>query len=219
MARLAARIRFGLLVGIGLLVGHDAVYAAEHGIGPGYGSAMTALGHDAYWLPITGLGALAAIGLAVAAALAIGRLQRRLRRIASSKLIRTSSIAYRRELRSLYPALFLAVVALFTLPENLETVLARGDLPGVDVLLGGPLPVAIPVLGLVSLGLAAIGALVRWRIATLQARLRGALHAARQAMADAQPAPEWAEVGAVAPHRWILGRRDAGRAPPLVLLA
>jgi hypothetical protein len=219
MARIAGRIRFGLLAGIALLVGHDAVYAAEHGIGRGYGSAMTALGHDAYWLPVTGLGLLAAIGLALASVLAIGRLQRRLHGIRSRRPIRSISVAYRRELGSLYPPLFLAVVALFTLQENIETILARGDLPGVDVLLGGPLPLAIPVLGLVSLAVAAVGALVRWRIATLQARLRGALHAARPEVGDARPAREWAEIGAAAPHRWILDRRDAGRAPPLVLPA
>jgi hypothetical protein len=42
-----------LLALVSLFLGHDAVYAAEHGIGAGFASAMTELGHGAYWGPVS----------------------------------------------------------------------------------------------------------------------------------------------------------------------
>jgi hypothetical protein len=180
---------------------------------------MTALGHDGYWGPFTLVATVAAIGLMVGSGLVLTRLQRLASRTPSSISMPSSPAAYRRELWSIWPRLFVAIAVLFAFQENIETFLARGDLPGIDVLLNGGLPVALPVLALVSLALAGVGALVRWRIATLQARIRAAMHDARPRSIDARPAREWAAVDAAAPHRWILDRRDAGRAPPQALHA
>ncbi len=217
MARLAARTRFVLLALVSLFLGHDAVYAAEHGIGTGFGSAMAELDHGAYWGPFTLLAAASAISLAVGSGLALARLRRRLVRTAGCVPPGPSAPApagYRHEFAAIWPRLALVVVVLFALQENVETFLAHGVVPGVDVLFGGELPLAIPVLALVTLGLAAIGALVRWRISVLTARLHRAAPRAQTALSGSGPAPEWAEVHAAAPHRWTLDRRDAGRAPP-----
>ena len=94
-----------------------------------------------------------------------------------------------------------------------------GQVPGIDVLLGAGMPIGLAVLGVVTLALAAVGALVRWRIAVLSERLREAANAARTLPTSDGPAREWAHIDALAPHRWIADRRDAGRAPPLGFLA
>ncbi len=106
------------------------------------------------------------------------------------------------------------VVASFAVQENVETLVAHGDLPGIDVLIGNGLPLAVPVLALVTFVLAAIGALVRWRIAVLSARLREAKLATRHRPLPVRLPREWADIHASAPHHWMLDRRDAGRAPP-----
>ena len=214
-SRTAARVRFALLAMVALLVGHDAVYAVEHGIDTEFGTAMTALGHDAYWGAFTTGAVLAAIGLAIGSIAAIARLHRRARRLPDRGARQRTGASYRRELQTLWPRLALATIVLFTIQENVETLLTRGAVPGVDVLLGGPVPLAIPVLIVIALVLAAVGALVRWRITTLDARLRHAAFEARPLLEDARPAQEWATVDASAPHRWIPDRPDAGRAPPL----
>ena len=217
VARLAARTRFALLALVALFLGHDAVYATEHGVGGGFANAMTELGHGAYWGPFTLAAVTAGVALTVASGFALAGLHRRLAR--SSATVTTDPArpahgAYLHELASIWPRLLLVVVALYAIQENIETYLVRGDLPGVDVLFGGDLPLAVPVLALVTLALAAIGALVRWRIAILSARLQERKQIARLRVPEARPAREWASIHAAAPHRWILDRRDAGRAPP-----
>jgi hypothetical protein len=220
IARLAARTRFVLLALVSLFLGHDAVYVAEHGIGPGFASAMTDLGHGVYWGPFTSAAAAAAIALSVGSGFALVRLHVRLARTAPFMLQGPDPVgpsAYRQELAAIWPRLAIAVVALFVAQENVEAVLAHGVVPGIDVLFGGGLPLALPVLVLVSFAVAAVGALVRWRIGVLAARLRAKAPPARAALRASTPAREWAGIDAAAPHRWILDRRDAGRAPPVSL--
>ena len=218
IARLAARTRFVLLALVSVFLGHDAVYAAEHGIGTGFASAMTDLGHGIYWGPFSSAAAAAAIALSVSSALVLGRLHVRLARTAPFKLAGPDPVvpgAYRQEVAALWPRLAIAVIALFVVQENVESFLTHGVVPGVDVLFGGGLPLAVPVLALVSFAVAAVGALVRWRIGVLAARLRVKDLPAREPLRSSTPAREWAGIDAAAPHRWILDRRDAGRAPPV----
>ena len=220
MARVAARTRFILLALVSLFLGHNAVYAADHGIGPGFASAMADLGHGGYWAPFALIAAAAAISLAAVSGRRLARLHRGLAGMAGSVLQSPPHAApglYRHELAAIWPRLALVVVVLFTVQENIETFLAHGDVPGVDVLLRGDLPLAIPVLALITLALAAIGALVRWRIVVLMARLRAMALRLRTRLRESRPAREWAAIHAAAPHRWTLDRRDAGRAPPVGL--
>jgi len=53
LAKLASRLRQAVLVLAALFVAHDAIYVARFGVGSGYAQAMTAMGHDAYWAPIS----------------------------------------------------------------------------------------------------------------------------------------------------------------------
>jgi hypothetical protein len=216
-ARLATRTRFILLALVSLFLGHEAVYAAEHGIGAGFASAMTELGHGVYWAPFMTAAAAAAIALSVSSALMLGRLHVRLAGTPRGDVPGAKPVApgvYRRELAAIWPRLAIVVVGLFVVQENLESFVARGAVPGVDVLFGGGLPQAVPVLALVTFALAAVGALVRWRIRILAARLHALRLPPRTSLRASTPAREWAGIDAAAPHRWILDRRDAGRAPP-----
>ena len=218
-ARLGARLRFGLLLAVALLTGHDAVYAAQHGLGQGFATAMTSLGHDSWWGSFTIAAILAGAGLVAGSLTAIHRLQRRLDRIRGDEIPTPDGVGdsapYRVELMRLWTPLFAAVTLLFAFQENVETFLSRGEIPGIDVLLGSGLPMPALVLGVVSLTLAAVGALVRWRIASLRSQLSSLPRGTRPRPSRSRPAREWADIHASALHRWILDRCDAGRAPPV----
>ena len=218
-ARLGSRVRFGLLSVVALLIGHNAVYAARFGVGDQLRTAMTSLGHDGYWGPFSLVAIAAATVLIVGTVLTIERLRQGLTPATGRSAPTASGASYRRELSVLWPRLFLAVVILFALQENVEAWLAMGQVPGIDVLLGAGMPLGIAVLGIVTVALAAIGALVRWRIAVLARRLSEAARAVRAYPTTDGPAREWAHIDALAPHRWIADRLDAGRAPPMLLPA
>ncbi len=210
---------------IALLIGHDAVYTGQHGAGPALDAAMSALGHDGWWGGFTALAIVAAAALTLVSVVRIRMLGRRIGATGSDAPIGPltgdvpAAASYRRELMGLWPRLLVTVVVLFTLQENIETLLNHGIVPGIDVLFAGSLPLAIPVLAVATFALAAVGALVRWRIASLQVRLLAIRAALRRALRHQGPASEWAAIAAAAPHRWILDRQDAGRAPPVTLRA
>ena len=214
-ARALAAARFATLVLACLLVAHTTIFMARHGTGPAFAAAMSAEGHDAYWpafiLVVGG-------GTVVLTATAISRLRRlagrapRRRRAADGTPLPT----FGNELRNLWPNLFGATTILYTIQENVEHVAAQGHLPGANVLWGPEGSFAIPGLLLVSLFGAALGALVRWRVRVLVARIgRGADRAARRRTVAAGPARHWTLVGATCAHSRIAARPDAGRAPPV----
>jgi hypothetical protein len=229
-ARIGSQVRFGVLLALGVLIGHDAVYGARYGVGSGFAAAMTALGHDAWWLPFGLAVVVAAFGLIAGSVHTVLTLRSRLQRAKACSGRRpgapiarsprtTSTKPYLAELRGLWPRLFAGVILVFAVQENIETFAARGEVPGVDVLLGSGFPVSLLVLGIVTGILAALGSLIRWRIRELREQLRLALARPHPRPRPARPAREWAAIDALAPHRWVLVRRDAGRAPPRSLFA
>jgi hypothetical protein len=229
-ARIGSRLRFGVLLAVGILIGHDAVYGARYGFGPGFAAAMSALGHDAWWLPF-GLAVIGAAAALIAASVhSILTLRRRLEHAAATGGRRfgapmtssprtTATDPYLAEFRGLWPRLFAGVVLAFTVQENIETFAMHGEVPGVDVLLGSGFPVSLLVLGIVTAILAAVGSLIRWRIRELREQLRIALARPHPRLRAVRPAREWAAIDALAPHRWVVVRLDAGRAPPRALFA
>jgi hypothetical protein len=214
-------LRLALLAVGGLLLGHDAVYAVRFGIGGQLAAAMNMSGHG-YWLGFT----MAAFGgLAVLAFYALARLDRLSRAVRG----RTPCYGdaqpiepqhpYLGELVSLWPPLFVLVTAGFGVQENLEHLALTGHLAGLGVLTG-PDGLTLPVIAAVTAALAAIGALVRWRTAILEERLRRAGVARRWSRAaPSAPHPAWAiDSAALAARRTFL-RRDEGRAPPRLATA
>jgi hypothetical protein len=172
---------------------------------------MSAQGHDAYWTPVSVL-LTAGVVLVVLATLAA---YRRLRAdaVAATMTLATGP-SYVHELASIWLRLFPTVAVLFAVQENVEHFAVDGHLAGIEPLIGPGSSIVLPVLAVTTFVLAAVGSLVRWRIRVLEARI-AAVARQRFALAPAASRPAaWATVAAAIAHRWILGRRDAGRAPP-----
>lgn len=213
-------MRFGLLALVGLLLGHEAVYATEYGLGQRLAMAMAASGHDGYWSLFT---AAAAGAVLVLAAHASVRLLATARGLADESAEEPAldrppgsrgSSPYLAELRVVWPPLFLFVAVAFAIQENVERLLSTGVLTGLGVV--GSNPLVLPILALVTGVLAALGAAVRWRVGALEARLRAArCRRAWRARPAAPPHPRWTIDGAARAARWLLLRPDPGRAPPV----
>ena len=211
-------LRFVLLIAASLLVAHDGVYAAQYGVGARLAARMSASGHDGiYWPLFSVLGATGAVALGLLAARELLLLSRKVGALDSrSDPQRTAAPGYWRELANLWPRLFLLVTPLFVLQENVEHVLSHGHVIGIGALTGPEYPLALPVLVVVTLLLAALGGLVRWRVAILRERLAAAHRAPREPTSAPRPVTTaWSIVAAEIAHRWILVRHDHGRAPPL----
>lgn len=220
-ARLLGRARFGLLALVAVWLAHDAVFVVEHGIGAGLARAMRDGGHDAYWPAFSIVAIVAATVLGLRAVVRLGRLRDTARPGRGTRSIggRSDDAApsYGRQLVRLWLPLYALVAVAFAIQENVEHLAGHGHLIGAGALVGPEYPLAIPVIGLVSLVAAAIGSLVRWRIAVLEARLGRRAEAPRdRGLSARRPAPRWALVAAERLHALWLVRLDAGRAPPLV---
>jgi hypothetical protein len=219
-ARILAVLRFGLLAVVCLGLAHDAVFAAEHGVGAGFAQAMSVGGHDGYW-PIFSVVVVSAVTLlGLSAAVRIGRLGvagRRFGRSGRGGLAPRTQPArsYRQDLRALWLPLLALTATAFTVQENIEHLAGHHHLIGLSALGGPEYPLALPVIALVTLVAAAVGALVRWRIEVLEARLAGGLHLAHlRGHAACRPAVRWLDVASILAHARFLTRLDAGRAPP-----
>jgi hypothetical protein len=198
-----------------LVVGHNLVFLLTYG--SDYSAALTRTGHDGRWdetvrvvLAVAGL--LAAVG--TARLLWLYYCARRLG--AAGQPVGPTMPAYVRALLLLWAQLFAIATLLFVLQENYERWSVGLALPGVAVLSpageAGPMPVFL----LLSLVVAAVGALFRLGIAVLEARVadersRGLrLRSAPRTLRHYSPLPRPSSV---------IGRNLAGRAPPTALPA
>jgi hypothetical protein len=100
---------------------------------------------------------------------------------------------------------------LFILQENFERWSAGLNLPGLGVLGPASYVGPISVFALVSLFVAAVAALFRWGVTTLEARVAAARTPARSVASS--PQRRFA-LDPDRPDTSILGRNLAGRAPP-----
>jgi hypothetical protein len=207
---MAPRLRLVVLVAFALFVAHDAIYVAEYGIGDGFAAAMAARGHDGYWLPFTLLAGSAAVVAFLVSLVVLRRLRETARGMGPA-----AGPSYVVELTRTWRLVLPVTVVLFALQENLEHYLARGHLVGLDPLGGAGYELALPVLALVTFGIVAVGALVRWRIAVLHARLVAGQQRPRRHVMARRVAREW--LASITFYEWLEDRRDAGRAPPALL--
>jgi hypothetical protein len=224
-ARTLPWVRLAALLPLSLLLGHEAVFVLQFGIGDGLRQAMSAGGHDHYWTAFTVVITAVSAGLFLREVGRAARLQSRLRELRRSApavpgpvSALTQGGAWRAEFRGMWPSLFAITAAGFTVQENLEH-LGAGQAPhGLGSLIGGEHPLALPILALVSGAIAAIGALIRWRVRSLEARVAAARAATarRRHPRAIAPAREWPAIGALRAHAWFLVRLLAGRAPPAI---
>jgi hypothetical protein len=213
-----ARLRFVALAAVGSLLAHDAVFAAQYGLGPAREDALAATAHG-YWpafVALTALATLAGGGAAIRGILHLRRLARGL----PGTPVPAGQPGYLAEVVHVWPRLLTVVGTTFVTQENIEHLAAGQSLPGLWVLSGPEYPLAIPVLLAVTGLLAAIGGWLRWQRGTLVRRLCAARAAATRQRASARiPHHRWALLAALLSHRWILLRRDAERAPPALVTA
>lgn len=169
------------LVMASLAVGHELIYLFAHGAGADYARAMQEGGHDRYWtsflLTVFGV----SLVLSIIACRQILRLQRQASLARAGRLsIDDGDLGF---LSRLTRRLFLFVSAGTTLAffaqENLETLAAGHPLPGLDVI-SGEHAIALPVVAVVSLLVALVGALFQWGRHVLVARLRRSAEPVRQ---------------------------------------
>lgn len=193
-----------------LVVGHNLVFLLTFGSEAGIALART--GHGSRW-DETVLIVLTAEGLlATLAALRLAYLYRLVRRLGPH--FATGGLSVRAYVRALLPfwlGLFATSTLLFVLQENVEHWNAGLSLPGLGVLGAADYVSPLPVFALVSLFVAAVAALFRWGVTTLEARIAAGQTPGRLPVSSAQ---RRLRTDPERPATSILGRNLAGRAPP-----
>ena len=214
LATLGPRLRNAVLILFALFVAHDAVYLAQFGLGARFATAMSQGGHDLYWAPVS---LAIGVGVALIFLVAVALMARLELRAVGTTGDMWDGPSYLHELASTWLRLFPTVAVLFAIQENVEHFLVDGHLVGLWALAGAAGSVVLPVLAATTFVLASLGSLVRWRIRVLEARIASSRRATYPRPTASRRPKGWADVGAVVAHRWILDRRDAGRAPPALL--
>jgi hypothetical protein len=212
LVRRARPLAFWAVAGLSLLVAHDLVILAQVGPGAELSRALRSGAHD-YWGAASA--ALLLIGLLAAAVVAYR--VHRLRRTAG-RLQAVPEHRSRRKFAARIPGLWLrlfAVVAVgFTVQENLEHFVGHAHVLGAGALIGPEYPLALPVIGLITLLAAAITALAVVVERELVTAIALALASARRrAPRTLRRAPLRDAVRQLS----VLARLGAGRAPPSLL--
>src|SRR5688572_2196388 len=210
-SRLRGPLSFWALAGVALLVSHDAVYLVQVGPGEPLAAALRTASHD-YWRAAS-LG-LVAVGL-VAGAASLVRLVLLRREAAAVGATRRPISSRLGRLLAIWVRLAAIVVVGFAIQENVEHFIAHGHLIGAGALVGPEYPLAVPVLGIVSL-VAALGASL---LVTTELSLVAAIVSARAGVRRAQRAMTRPPQRLAAPLGSVLARFVAGRAPPVPLVA
>lgn len=208
LARLRQHIAFWALAGAVLLVSHDAVFLAQLGPGEPLASALRQASHE-YWG--TASLAIGAIGLlaALAVILRILRLHRRASEL-GARPVRVARPGYLRRVARTWSALFAVVAFGFLVQENVEHAAGHGHLPGTGALFGPEYPLALPVIALITLVGALLGAAAERTERALATAIEQVLRLILRPPRRLLRAPMRAESH---PQRALAGDR-AGRAPP-----
>ena len=212
--RLRAFTILAALVLAALALSHELIYLLAHGTGEGYARAMREGGHDRYWTSFV-LIAFVVTGCLSVVAVAQWRRLRRLAADVQAGAVRLNGGGLDRFLELLRPLWFrvsVGSIAAYLIQENVETASTGAAPPGLGVL-GGEHAISLPILLLVSLAVAAVGGLVRWRRELLLARIRAAATQLRAPAAILRPA---LAVDRPAGHHD--GRPNGVRAPPIGLI-
>jgi hypothetical protein len=214
VGRVLGAVRLVVLVAVVAALGHDAVFAARYGVGADLASALRGSGHEGWWGPLVlavlGFGAFVlAAQLARLATLSTrARARRRARPCATGP-------SYLGQWLRLWAVLLPSAAAIFVVQEDLEHAAIGAVGHGLGALTGPEHPLAIPVLALVTGVVAALAALLRWRIRVLERivvsgrwstpRRRAILAAPRPSVPATLPRPLVGSLGLAF---------DPGRAPP-----
>ncbi|HYC07953.1 MAG TPA: hypothetical protein VEG29_08515 [Candidatus Binatia bacterium] len=198
---------------VALVMTHNLVYLAAYGAA--YEDVLVRTGHDEDWTIAVGVILALAAGLVLLCGWRVARLWAEARTLRATRSVRRPDPAdLLAGLGVTWLRLAAATGAAFLVQENLERASIGQPLPGLGVFGSLAFPNALPILVGVTFAVALVGALFRWRIETLAARIAAARRArwARPAHTPRRSIP--------LAHRLagsIHGRLSAGRAPPLLL--
>ena len=208
--RLPPRLAFWALAAVALLVSHDATWLAQTGPGEALTSALRHGGHE-YWGAASAALTLVGLAATVWAGIRLHRLRRQSRSHAGSAA-RPDPRPYLARAAGAWLRLFAVVAIGFVVQENLEHALAHGHGLWADALIGPEYPLALPVIGAITLLAALVAAAFVTAERILLARLEPARHALRSPRRMQRPLRRLVLPGGVK------ARTHAGRGPPPLLV-
>lgn len=194
------------LILVAVVLAHELTYLLAHGL-TGYEAAMADAAHERYWTTLV----LTVIAIACAIAVVVARQLIRLHRLAAQldDVGIQSSASFSGLVARLWRRVAFGALAIYLIQENVESITAGQPIPGLRVLAGDH-AIALPVIALVALTLAVVGALVVWKREALLDRIRSATVPTRR------QAPRFArDAGISASNTAHLSAANGVRAPPL----
>ncbi|HEY5489037.1 MAG TPA: hypothetical protein VIK00_04290 [Candidatus Limnocylindrales bacterium] len=213
MTHAAAVLRRALLpaflMAVAFALGHQITYVVEYGTNAG--SALARSGHGLDWTFAVASIALLSVALAGLAVRELRRLSRQARELTNVGSRGSSLAALVADTVPLALAVFVVSLASFVVLENLEYAAAGLASPGLTLIFSPQHQATLIVFELVSLAVASVAALYRWRrdilveLIKLAHRLR--LHG--RAPLGSRP------IELTLPASSIVRGRPPGRAPPL----
>ena len=215
-ARWRDRARLGVVALVAFVLAHDLIFLVRYG--PSYGAVLARTGHGDQWTATVAVVALLAAGLVVATIVRSVQLVGLARRFGAAQIDvldgRLDDLI-RRIVRA-WVVILPVALTVFVLAENIEHAFAGLPLPGLGVLDAGTYSATPVVFLVVTVVVAFVEGLFRWRRDLLVERIR----AARARWARAHLATHRPDLPYVERHHGsIAGRRMAGRAPPFALPA
>ena len=193
---------------VAVAMGHDLTYVLTHVDARSLEHALEGA-HSGYWSSFVMTTALAAAALSGVVMVQLRRLALQARRFGDLALVPDGTI---RILVRLFCRWWLGLIvtslAIYLLLENVERLATGEALPLLGAVIGDQW-LAIPILSFISLALAAVSALVRWRRIVLLARLSGQRRSWPRVSAVITPHPDVAVPAPVADLR-----AHGLRAPP-----
>jgi hypothetical protein len=195
---------------VALVIAHSVVFLLAYG--SGYDEALAHSGHDGAWGTAVAVVLAASIGLLGLGTWRLHRLGVVARGLAARKRdLRPGSGGFARRLARLWLCLTGSTTVLFVLQENLERLHVGQALPAFGVLGSAEYPYAALVIAAITLAVAFVVVLFRWRRDVLVARITAAGARWQEASRTARPrTPAWNELR----HASIVVHRVSGRAPP-----
>jgi hypothetical protein len=211
MARQRRAVEFVAMALLALVVAHDLAFVVGHG--SAYWQALAQTGHGHEWETAVAIIVLAGLGLFGLAVWRLYRLGLLVRRISPRGPAPVRDLpGLWGQVGGLWLRLTGATMVAFAIQENVEHLQVGQPLPGLTVLGSAEYPYAAFVIAGVTLAVAFVGALLRWR--------RNALIAWIQALTPTHPHPQpSARRPSLDRDRRpasFVGRSLAVRAPPLL---
>ncbi len=194
-----------------LVLAHNLIFLAHYW--SGFGEALTSTGHGQAWVTAAVVSLALGVALVAGAAWRLRTLQGEAGQLGVSRLQgEPDRRAMARRWLIWWAVLLVVTAVLFVLEENVELASIGQRLPGIGVLVSDQYPNAIVIISLVALAVSFVAALFGSKIDALIARIHAqwAIHAT-----PAGSMPGSSDPAERRPSS-ILGRRLAGRAPPVL---